>query len=111
MTPRYSTDLTDAQWTLVEAFFPAVSREDGCNGRPRKYPYREILNGIFYLLRAGCAWELLPHDFPPHATCYHYFRLPKTDFWRNSMRPFVKRSASLKSGTRPPPPPSLTVSR
>ncbi len=73
MTPRSSPDLTDAQWGLIEPFFPAVSREDGRNGRPRKYPYRAILNGIFYLLRAGCAWDLLPRDFPPHATCYHYF--------------------------------------
>ena len=47
-------------------------------GRKRIHPYREILNAIFYLLRSGCAWRLLPHDFPPWKTVYHYFR-----FWRN----------------------------
>lgn len=70
----YSTDLTEEQWKILEPFFPSVQREDGRNGRRRVYPYREILNGIFYIVRAGCAWELLPHDLPPRTTCYHYFR-------------------------------------
>jgi len=70
----YSTDLTDEQWTLLEPFFPSVARADGRNGRPRKYAYRSVLDGIFYLVRAGNAWELLPHDLPPWRTCYHYFR-------------------------------------
>ena len=70
----YSTDLTDAQWKLLEPYFPAVQRKDGRNGRPRTYSYREILNGIFYVGRSGCAWSLLPHDLPPDVTCYHYFR-------------------------------------
>jgi putative transposase len=43
-------------------------------GRPRVYPLREILDAIFYVLRSGCAWRLLPHDFPPWKTVYHYFR-------------------------------------
>lgn len=70
----YSTDLTDAQWKLLEPFFPSVQREDGLTGRKRVYSYREILNGIFYVVRSGCAWGLLPHDLPTTATCYHYFR-------------------------------------
>jgi putative transposase len=70
----YSTDLTDEQWKILEPFFPAVQREDGRNGRKRVYTYREILNGIFYCVRAGCAWHLMPHDLPPWLTCYHYFR-------------------------------------
>ncbi len=44
-------------------------------GRKREHPYREILNGIFYLLRSGCHWRMLPHDFPKWKTVYHYFRL------------------------------------
>jgi putative transposase len=70
----YSTDLTDEQWKRLEPFFPPVQREDGRNGRRRVYSYREILNGIFYIVRAGCAWQLLPHDLPSQFTCYHYFR-------------------------------------
>jgi putative transposase len=70
----YSTDLTDDQWKILDPFFPVVQREDGRNGRKRVYTYRQILNGIFYVVRAGCAWNLLPHDLPPWLTCYHYFR-------------------------------------
>jgi putative transposase len=71
----YSTDLTDAQGALVEPHFPPVDRADGGKGRRRQYSYREILNGIFYILRAGSAWHLMPHDLPPWLTCYHYFNL------------------------------------
>jgi transposase len=71
----YSTDMTDAEWTFVDPLMPCVEREDGRTGRPRTYSYREILNGIFYVVRSGCAWGLMPHDLPPTATCYHYFRL------------------------------------
>ena len=72
---HYSTDLTDAQWKRLEPFFPPVNRADGRNGRPRKYPYREILNGIFYITRAGCVWSLMPHDLPPWLLCHKYFSL------------------------------------
>ncbi len=78
----YSTDLTDAQWALLEPFFPKVNRPDKRNGRPRVYPYREILNGIFYINRAGCAWNLMPHDLPPWLLCHKYFsRFSKNGLW------------------------------
>ena len=48
-------------------------------GHPEKYPKREILDGIFYILRGGCAWRLLPHDFPPWQLVYHYFWLWQQD--------------------------------
>ena len=90
----YSTDLTDEQWKLLEPFFPPVQREDGRNGRPRVHSYREILNGIFYIVRAGCAWNLLPHDLPSPATCYHYFRT-----WSNTGL-LVKIHATLREQVR-----------
>jgi putative transposase len=68
----YSTDLTDAQWALIEPFFPQPKTE-GRTGRPRLYSYRELVNGILYVLRTGCTWEMLPHDLPPANTCNHYF--------------------------------------
>lgn len=75
MEPRaYPTDLTDEQWKTIAEFFPAIARKDGRNGRKRLYSYRPILNGIFYVTRAGCAWNLMPHDLPSPATCYHHFR-------------------------------------
>jgi putative transposase len=78
----YSTDLTDAQWALLEPFFPKVDRPDKRNGRPRVYAYRQILNGIFYITRSGGAWSLMPHDLPPWLTCYGYFnRWSRNGLW------------------------------
>jgi putative transposase len=55
----------------IKSYFPnRISNK----GRKRVHSYRELLNAIFYLLRSGCAWRLLPHDFPPWKTVYHYFR-------------------------------------
>lgn len=60
----YPTDLTDDEWLRVAPVLPARSRR----GRPRKHPAREIFDAIFYVVRGGCAWRLLPHDFPPWGT-------------------------------------------
>ena len=71
MNPRlsYATDVTDTEWELVRPYVP----EAKAGGRPEVYPKREILNGIFYLLRTGCAWRLLPHDLPPWRIVYYSF--------------------------------------
>ena len=74
----YPTDLTDEQWALLEPFFPEAKTE-GRTGRPRENSFRDIINGIFYVLRTGCTWEMMPHDLPSQATCYHYFRLWRDD--------------------------------
>lgn len=66
----YPSDLTNGQWAMVEAMIPDARP----GGRPRKADKREIVEAILYLLRAGCAWRLLPHDFPPWQTVYYYFR-------------------------------------
>ena len=57
----YATDLTDAQWSLIEPILPVPN----LTGRHEKHPRREIVNAICYLLRTGCAWRMLPHDLPP----------------------------------------------
>lgn len=75
---RYETDLSDAAWLLIEPLIPVALP----GGRTRTTDMREVMNGIFYWLRAGCAWSLLPHDFPPYATVYGYFnQWRKTGFW------------------------------
>ena len=71
---RYETDLTDAEWALMERCFAAPSGR----GRPRAWPLREIVNAIFYVMRGGIAWRLLPSDFPPWRTVYRWFST-----WRN----------------------------
>jgi putative transposase len=71
----YPTDLTDAQWVVLEPLIPAPRP----GGRPPAHPRRELVNAMRYVLRAGCAWRLLPHEFPPWQTVYHYFRLWRID--------------------------------
>ena len=66
----YPSDLTDAEWALLAPFIPAALP----GGRPRSTDIREVLDAIFYLLRGGCAWRLLPHEFPKWQTVYHYQR-------------------------------------
>src|SRR5258708_8150006 len=71
----YDTDLTDAAWSLIAPILPAART----GGRPRKTNLRAVLNAIFYLLRTGCQWRLLPREFPSWNTVYHYFRSWKND--------------------------------
>jgi putative transposase len=77
-TPRraYPTDLNDKQWTRIAPLFPQARSS---RGRPRTWAYREIVNAIFYIVRSGEAWRLLPHDFPLWQTVYGYYWQ-----WRNS---------------------------
>ncbi|MFM9846996.1 MAG: IS5 family transposase [Hyphomicrobiaceae bacterium] len=72
---RYETDLTTREWHLIEPFLPPPCDD----GRLRKWSWREILNAIFYVLRGGIAWRLLPSDFPPWQTVYRWFAA-----WRDS---------------------------
>lgn len=66
---RYATDVTDAEWALIALHLPAPRRL----GRPRETDLREVVNAIFYLLRAGCPWRLIPREFPPRSTVQRYF--------------------------------------
>jgi len=66
----YPTDLTDNQWELIKDLIPAA----GTGDRKRTVDIRAVLSAIFYINAAGCAWRMLPHDFPVWQTVYHYFR-------------------------------------
>ena len=72
---RYSSDLTNKEFALIEGLFPARRRL----GRPRTTDFREVINAILYLLRTGCQWRMLPKEFPPSGTVYGYFRSWKRD--------------------------------
>src|SRR6059058_323374 len=73
-THDYPSDLTDAQWALIEPHIPPVQP----GGRPRKTDMRDVLDAIFYILRTGCQWRYLPGDLPPKSTAWRYF-----DRWRS----------------------------
>src|SRR4029434_2350754 len=68
---RYPSDLTDAEWALVEPAIPPAKR----GGRPRDVNVHEVLNAIFYVLSTGCQWQALPKDLPPKSTAHYYFML------------------------------------
>src|SRR5262245_48086429 len=72
---RYPSDLTDAQWAILESWIPDARP----GGRPRKADMRQVVNAIFYLIREGCSWRALPHDFPPWKTVYNYFQAWQQD--------------------------------
>lgn len=69
----YLTNLTDEQWQLLCPVFE-IARAPKIGGRPRSYPFREIVNGIFYITKTGCQWRMLPSDFAPWSSVYGYFR-------------------------------------
>jgi putative transposase len=71
-TQSYPSDITDAQWALIEPHLPVYP-----GGRPRKTDLRDVVDAIFYILRTGCQWRYLPKDFPPKSTVWRYF-----DEWR-----------------------------
>jgi putative transposase len=66
----YPSDLSDAEWEIIKPFLP----DPKGFGHPRTVNLREILNGIFYVPRSSCQWEMLPHNLPPHITLYKYFQ-------------------------------------
>jgi transposase len=76
----YDTDLTDAQWKLLEPLLPRAQRR----GRPRT-PLRWVLNAILYVVQSGCPWRLLPKSFPPWKTVYHFFRAWSRDHTWSSL--------------------------
>ena len=88
MRKPYPTDLSDAEWTCLEPHLPTPK----ATGRPPIHSSREILDAIFYVLRSGCPWRLLPHDFPPWKTIFHYFRIWRIDgTWERMNRAIKER--------------------
>ncbi len=76
---RYATDMTDAEWALIEPFLPPAKR----GGWPRTTVLRDVVNALLYLLRGGCPWRMLPGDFPPRSTVQRYFYAWRDDgTWR-----------------------------
>jgi putative transposase len=96
----YPTDLCDDEWEILEPLVPRAKP----GGRPRARETREILNAIFYVLRGGCAWRLLPHDFPlPWQTAYHYFRAWRMDgTWEQIHTALRERLRRLLGRSLPP---------
>ncbi len=98
-TQRYPTDLTDAEWRVLEPLIPPARP----GGRPRRVDPREIVNAVRYLLRAGCAWRLLPREFPPWPTVYAYFRRWEADGTWERLAGALRRELRAARGRAPEP--------
>src|SRR5436305_461498 len=99
MRKTYPTDLSDDEWKYIE---PHMPRPKG-HGRPRIHSLREILNAIFYLLRSGCQWRMLPHDFPRWPTVYHYFRKWRLDGTWESINRAIREHLRVRLKRDPQP--------
>jgi putative transposase len=95
----YATDLSDAEYACLEPYLPAPAPI----GRPRRHPLREIVDAIRYVVRTGCQWRLLPHEFPPWQTVYHYFRLWRLDGTWERVHTALRERLRAKASRNPQP--------
>ena len=90
----YPSDLTDAEWAILEPLIPPAKP----GGRKRSVDIREVINAILYLLRTGCAWRMLPHDFPNWHTVYTYFRNWRRDGTWQRINDVLRRQLRTQEG-------------
>ena len=100
MRQPYPDDLTDKEWNLIEHLF-ITDRAKG--GRPPKHSRREILNAIFYVLKTGCQWRFLPHDFPPWQAVYMQYARWKEKKLFEKMNAYLRRSLRELLGRKADP--------
>ncbi len=96
---RYPSDLTDEQWELVQ---PALAR-NGTWGRPRTADLREVVNALLYLVRTGCPWDYLPHDFPHRSTVRYYVDKWREDGTWPDLNDRLRRQVRMEAGRHPEP--------
>jgi transposase len=95
----YPSDLTDAQWALIEPLLP----EPNTDGRPEKHPRREVVNAILYMVRSGCPWRYLPADLPPWQTVYWYFTRWEDAGVTEKLLATLRIKARVQAGRAPEP--------
>src|SRR5271169_3590862 len=97
---NYPSDLTDEEWNQIKSLVPAPKAGKAKRGRPPKLVRRSLVNAIFYEVRSGCAWRLLPSDFGPWQTVYGYFRAWSQDwtweFIHDVLRDCVRKTEGRK---------------
>ena len=104
----YPSDLTDAEWNILEPLIPPAKP----GGHPRTTKIREVLNAIFYLVRNGCAWRALPHDFPCWSTVWTYFRTWRLAGLWETIHTTLREAVRVSEGREPAPvQPFLRVNR
>ena len=99
MKRSYVTDLADAEWECLSSHVPAPNKR----GRPRIHSSRVILDAIFYVLRSGCPWRLLPREFPPWETVYYWFRRWRIDGTFERLNLALRRRLRIRLGRKRQP--------
>ena len=99
MEKFYPSDLSDTEWECLEPHVPPPNNR----GRPRAHPAREIFDAIFYVLKSGCPWRLLPRDFPPWETVYCWFRRWRIDGTWERLNAALRELLRARSGRNPLP--------
>src|SRR4028118_1692793 len=95
----YPSDLTDMEWHLIEPLLPQPKK----TGRPREWSLRLILDGIFYLVRSGCSWRMLPEGYPPWPTVHDYYRHWRKDGTWEHIHGRIREQMSHAAGRDPTP--------
>ena len=95
-TTNYPSDLRNEEWALLDPLIPRARKA----GRPERYAKRAILNAIFYLVRSGCPWRMLPRDLPPWKLVWHYFaHWKKLGVWAR-VNDTLRDAVRLKAGKK-----------
>lgn len=89
----YSSCLTDSEWEVIEKYFDKKALQ-----RKRKYSLREIFNGLFYQLKTGCQWRMLPKSFPPWELVYYYFSKWKNEGNIEALHEILREAVRVKAG-------------
>jgi putative transposase len=95
----YSSDLSDLQWNLIKPLLPAPKP----GGRRREVDIREVVNAVFYVLKSGCAWKDLPHDFPPEGTVRDYFHQWRRGGVWERLQDALRRASRVQENREPDP--------
>ena len=103
MDTSYPTDLTDAQWALIEPHLPPMRSDPFKGGRPREVNLRTIVNGILYLNRTGCQWRMLPRSFGPWSTVHDYYRNWRRDGTWQMIHDKLREKLRREAGRKPTP--------
>jgi putative transposase len=96
----YQSDLSENDWLKIEPHIPKPTTK---RGRKRKHTLLDIINGIFYILRSGCQWRMIPHDFPPWSIVYHYFRLWRLKGIWDAINTALRTELRIAAGRQPEP--------
>jgi transposase len=100
-TRTYPSSLSDAEWAVLAPLLKRPASPQG--GRPPKHPLRHIVDAIRYLVRTGCAWRLLPRDFPPPGTVYWWFAKWATDGTLQQLHDVLREQVRVQAGRNPTP--------